>query len=96
MHRKERKGWSRKDIDGEDVLIKEDSLLHCLQWHRVILDEAHNIKVWHGMSQSTYILTFGRVVRLELQKHVLLLMQIINGVSQELRYKTELQNSFHY
>ncbi|KAI9841471.1 MAG: DNA repair protein rad16 [Sclerophora amabilis] len=43
-HRKERKGWSRKDEDGEKVLVKEDSPLHAIQFHRVILDEAHNIK----------------------------------------------------
>ncbi|KAI9671579.1 MAG: DNA repair protein rad16 [Caeruleum heppii] len=44
VHRKERKGWARKDEDGEKILIKEDSPLHTIKYHRVILDEAHSIK----------------------------------------------------
>jgi DNA repair protein RAD16 len=44
-HRKERKGWTRMDSDNEKVLIKEDSPLHTIRFHRVILDEAHSIKV---------------------------------------------------
>ena len=39
LHRKETKGWSR----GED-LIKEDSPIHAIHFHRLILDEAHSIK----------------------------------------------------
>lgn len=39
LHRKETKGWSR----GEDI-IKEASPLHAIQYHRLILDEAHSIK----------------------------------------------------
>ena len=39
MHRKEQKGWSR---DGG--LVKEDSVLHSIKFHRLILDEAHSIK----------------------------------------------------
>ena len=44
-HRKERKGWVRNDEVGEKVLIKEDSILHTIHFHRIILDEAHSIKV---------------------------------------------------
>lgn len=39
LHRKETKGWSR----GEDI-IKEASPLHAINYHRLILDEAHSIK----------------------------------------------------
>lgn len=37
--RRQNSGFRRK---GE--LIKESSILHKVKWHRVILDEAHNIK----------------------------------------------------
>ncbi|KAJ9604956.1 DNA repair protein rad16 [Cladophialophora chaetospira] len=39
MHRKEQKGWSR----GANI-VKEDSVLHSIKFHRLILDEAHSIK----------------------------------------------------
>ncbi|EEP82932.1 DNA repair protein RAD16 [Uncinocarpus reesii 1704] len=39
MHRKEVKGWTR----GKG-LVKEDSIIHSIHFHRLILDEAHNIK----------------------------------------------------
>lgn len=39
LHRKEVKGWSRND-----GLVKEDSIIHAINYHRLILDEAHNIK----------------------------------------------------
>ena len=39
MYRKENKGWNRND-----GIIKEDSILHGLNYHRIILDEAHSIK----------------------------------------------------
>lgn len=39
MFRKEHKGWNRSD-----GIVKEDSLLHSIKYHRLILDEAHSIK----------------------------------------------------
>ena len=39
VYRKESKGWKR-----EDGLIKENSKIHAITYHRLILDEAHNIK----------------------------------------------------
>ena len=39
VYRKESKGWKR-----DDGLIKENSKIHAINYHRLILDEAHNIK----------------------------------------------------
>jgi DNA repair protein RAD16 len=39
MYRKESKGWNRND-----GIVKEDSVLHAIHYHRIILDEAHSIK----------------------------------------------------
>ncbi|KAJ5974064.1 DNA repair protein RAD16 [Penicillium waksmanii] len=39
MHRKQEKGWSR----GGNT-VKADSVIHCIHYHRLILDEAHSIK----------------------------------------------------
>lgn len=39
MYRKENKGWNR-----QDGIVKEDSVLHAIKYHRLILDEAHSIK----------------------------------------------------
>ncbi|KAK4501322.1 hypothetical protein PRZ48_007130 [Zasmidium cellare] len=39
LHRKQTKGWSR----GEDLVL-EDSPIHAIHFHRLILDEAHSIK----------------------------------------------------
>lgn len=40
MYRKQEKGFKRKD-----KMIKEKSMIHKIHFHRVILDEAHSIKV---------------------------------------------------
>lgn len=39
MYRKQEKGWTRGD-----EIIKEDSPIHAVHFHRLILDEAHSIK----------------------------------------------------
>ncbi|KAN0074910.1 SNF2 family N-terminal domain containing protein [Elaphomyces granulatus] len=39
MHRKELKGWTRND-----GIVKEDSVIHSIRFHRLVLDEAHSIK----------------------------------------------------
>ncbi|EED21725.1 DNA excision repair protein Rad16, putative [Talaromyces stipitatus ATCC 10500] len=39
MYRKEMKGWNR-----EDGIVKEDSVIHSIDFHRLVLDEAHSIK----------------------------------------------------
>ncbi|KAJ5664747.1 DNA repair protein RAD16 [Penicillium macrosclerotiorum] len=39
IHRKQEKGWSRSG-----GTVKEDSVIHSIDYHRLILDEAHSIK----------------------------------------------------
>lgn len=39
MHRKQEKGWARTG-----GVVKEDSVIHSVNYHRLILDEAHSIK----------------------------------------------------
>jgi DNA repair protein RAD16 len=39
MYRKENKGWN-----CDNGVVQEDSVLHAIKFHRLILDEAHNIK----------------------------------------------------
>ncbi|OOO14535.1 SNF2-related protein [Aspergillus oryzae] len=39
IHRKEWKGWNRGD-----GIVKADSIIHSIHYHRLILDEAHSIK----------------------------------------------------
>jgi len=42
VYRKQQTGYRRKD-----GIVKEDSVLHKVKYHRVILDEAHSIKVYN-------------------------------------------------
>ncbi|KAF2160722.1 hypothetical protein M409DRAFT_70254 [Zasmidium cellare ATCC 36951] len=53
LHRKETKGWSR----GEDLVL-EDSPIHAIHFHRLILDEAHSIKSrTTGVAKACFALT---------------------------------------
>lgn len=47
MYRRQEKGLKRKDEEDDEqtILVKEDSPFHAIQFHRIILDEAHTIKV---------------------------------------------------
>lgn len=44
MYRHQEKGRKRKDDEGLEVLNMKKSEVHKIKFHRVILDEAHNIK----------------------------------------------------
>ncbi|KAI9781505.1 MAG: DNA repair protein rad16 [Geoglossum umbratile] len=55
IYRKQQKGVRRKEEDVEEVeLVKADSLIHSLKWHRVILDEAHSIKTRMSNTSKAY------------------------------------------
>jgi DNA repair protein RAD16 len=49
MYRKQEKGFKRKG-----GLHKEKSIIHQIQFHRVILDEAHSIKVSHSLVEPEH------------------------------------------
>ena len=52
IYRKESKGWKR-----DDGLVKANSCIHALHYHRLILDEAHNIKSKEtGVATACYAL----------------------------------------
>ncbi|KAI7893310.1 SNF2 family N-terminal domain-containing protein [Mucor mucedo] len=42
--RRQEQGLKRKDEYGNPIIVREKSTVHKVQWHRIILDEAHNIK----------------------------------------------------
>jgi DNA repair protein RAD16 len=50
MYRKQEKGFKRKN-----GIHKEESVIHQIQFHRVILDEAHNIKVSSSIMRLLHI-----------------------------------------
>ena len=52
IYRKESKGWKR-----DDGLVKENSCIHAIHYHRLILDEAHSIKSREtGVAHACYAL----------------------------------------
>ncbi|KAL3477844.1 SNF2 family N-terminal domain-containing protein [Aspergillus californicus] len=53
IYRKEWKGWNRND-----GIVKEDSVIHSIDYHRLILDEAHSIKQrTSGVARACFALT---------------------------------------
>lgn len=56
IYRKESKGWKR-----DDGLVKENSKIHAINYHRLILDEAHNIKQRTTGGKRSKLLQCGRV-----------------------------------
>ena len=57
-YRKQERGWTRKDKEEDGmVIIREDSPFHVIKFHRVILDEAHCIKVRLTISCPFYVFT---------------------------------------
>jgi hypothetical protein len=67
MYRKQEKGFKRKN-----GIHKELSVIHQIQFHRVILDEAHNIKVHNKARYSLGKLTLFSNVQLAAPKRALL------------------------
>lgn len=67
MYRKQEKGFKRKDGN-----YKEKSVIHQIHFHRVILDEAHNIKVgWRLLPRGIALTSNSNALR-ALPKPVLL------------------------
>lgn len=92
IYRKQEKGFKRKD-----GTFKEKSVIHQTRFHRVILDEAHCIKVCsellHEYRKTTAHEFFTPSLDLQdLPRHVLPCRQITNGVSLVLHYRIALAN----
>lgn len=91
VYRKELKGWKR-----DDGLIKENSKIHTIDYHRLILDEAHNIKTrTAGGTNYNLADVFHLLIRVQLPKLASHSRQITSGVSPVHLYKTALGNSSH-
>jgi DNA repair protein RAD16 len=89
MYRKQEKGFKRKT-----GLHKEKSVIHQIHFHRVILDEAHSIKVSFSTLPSQSSLIVSRRAQLVLPRLVSHLRPIINGVYPARHYKTGLESCF--
>ena len=55
LHRKQTKGWKR-----DEGLVKENSRIHTIHWHRLILDEAHSMCSFHTQVSLIGLLTLTR------------------------------------
>ena len=92
VYRKESKGWKR-----DDGLIKENSKIHAIHYHRLILDEAHNIKTrttggghYRSAEDSSWL------IHLQLLKLASHLGPIINGAFPVHLYRIVLESSFRF
>lgn len=75
VYRKELKGWKR-----DDGLIKENSKIHAINYHRLILDEAHNIKTrTTGGMQNKSTEIFHLLIHVQSPKLASHSRQITNG-----------------
>ena len=91
VYRKESKGWKR-----DDGLIKENSKIHAIHYHRLILDEAHNIKTRTTGGMSYNLADVSQVlIDWQSPKPALLLRQITSGAFRVHRCKTGSENFFH-
>ena len=90
VYRKESKGWKR-----DDGLIKENSKIHAIHYHRLILDEAHNIKTrtTGGTNYNSADISH-LLIHWQLPKPALHLRQITSGAFRVHLFKIESENSF--
>ncbi|KAL2360263.1 hypothetical protein RJZ56_006875 [Blastomyces dermatitidis] len=103
MHRKEVKGWKRND-----GLVKEDSVIHSIHYHRLILDEAHSIKCskslfcievnlqmvpfWYSSSESNWRVLLTSAVLGSQAICMLLLQDVSIGFSHVSIFNQEILN----
>ena len=90
VYRKESKGWKR-----DDGLIKENSKIHAIHYHRLILDEAHNIKTrtTGGMNYNLVGVSHS-LIHWQLPKPALHLRRTTSGAFQVHLCKIESENFF--
>jgi DNA repair protein RAD16 len=91
IHRKEWKGWNRND-----GIVKEDSVIHSIHYHRLILDEAHSIKVYLVHHYWFHDADSNSNVPPELRVPVSHLSPTTSGAFLALLFKIGLGNSSHY